>query len=399
MDMPDAFDATGVFPALRARCARAWHAHDAAFLSGGSSSGVQAMMLAALAPGQEVTLGRDLHLSAVWGLIASGAVPRFLPTEWDAETGLARPPRLEGVAGPLFAVRPNYVGWCCAVPERTDLTLVDEAWGGHLGFSSRYPQSAMQRGADLATSSVHKMLSGLSGTALLLRQGQAVDPARWFHAAMMVSTTSPYYGAWLSLEGAVEQMIRQGAELWDRVWEGAAGLREALRGLPGIRLVEAGGLESDPTRVLFALEGWSGHAVEAALLRRGIAVEMATAGHVLLVVGLGHRPSHVQRLTTALARLTRSPQGPGTGVHWSVPSLSMPPREAWFAPRRSCPWDAASGRVAAEPVSIYPPGIPLLIPGERVDGGVVDALRQAQEQGARLLGLADPTGQTLQTVA
>lgn len=397
-DIDDALDPGGTFGAARTMAAQTWKADQAWFLTGGSSAGVQAMFLAALSPGQTVVMPRDIHLSALWGLVMSGAVPRFLPLRWDASGWIPQPVQAADVSGhePLFVVRPSYYGLCCNLRELTGprTVLVDEAWGGHLGFGSG-PESSMQQGADAAVTSAHKMLTALSGTAMVLARGERVAPDRLQQAVVAVSTTSPYYGQWVSLEATVEQMRHRGSELVARAYRTAAQVRSALSALPHVTLSDTA---EDATRILFGVHGWRGYDLEQALLRRGIAVEMATLSGVLLVVGFSTRDSDVERLLRCLARLTPR-KHVAVPLPWVTGPLQMPPREAFFAPRRRVPLAQAEGRVAAEPMAVYPPGVPAIIPGEKITREVIDSLTGARQAGARLLGSTDTSAESLLTVA
>ncbi|MHB2015761.1 MAG: aminotransferase class I/II-fold pyridoxal phosphate-dependent enzyme [Candidatus Xenobia bacterium] len=398
----DVLAVDGAFAALRQRAARLWHAEETWLLGNGSSGGVIAMMLAALQPGETVVMPRGIHMSALWGLILSGAVPHFLPLRLDPVLQVALPPSEAPQQASVFAVSPTYFGHIAPVRELAGgvhafnkVLMVDEAWGAHLGFLDRLPANAMQCGADLATASLHKMLGGLSGTAVLHRRGSRVDAPRLYSAVLATSTTSPYYGAFISVEAVVDTMAQHGSATVERMLAVAETLRQELKVLPGIEVAPPA---DDPTRVAFAADGWTGDALEGWLRDRGVAVEMAMARHVLLVVGPSHRRYDARLMARTLRHLPRRQMQPIQVALADAP-LAMTPREAWFAPRRCRTTVEATGQVAAEPWCIYPPGVPALLPGERISAEVLDGLRQAAAAGARILGPADATLDTVQTVA
>ena len=409
--------------------ARTWGAERSFFLVNGSSSGNQAFLLANLSPGDEVVVGRDLHQSLLAALIITGArpiyvAPRLHPslhvglgvTARDVAAALDAHPaaRLVAVTSPTYwGVASNLREIVTAAHARDVTVYVDEAWGPHLGFHPCLPPSAMSCGADGAVTSPHKLLSGLSQAALLNISGPRVDAARVAGAVKLTQTTSPLMPVLASLDGCRRQMGLAGRDMLDHTIELAEGARRQLRRLPGIDVLDASSLglpaeQYDPTRLVIDVEnrGLTGYMAERQLRERfQIAPEMSDRAGIVCLVTVGDTPQTIQRLVRAVASLPRRaiPRSPATcarvsGVAIAPGEQALTPREAYFAPSRAVPLVHAVGEVAAEAVIPYPPGIPVLTPGEIISAAKVDCLREGIAAGMHVRGAADVSLQTLRIV-
>lgn len=411
----------GVLAAGERRAAQLWGADVCRFSVGGSTHGNQALALAVAEPGSHVVVSRTLHRSMLLGLVLAGLVPVWVRPDVDARTGLPGGVPVAGVAAALDASPgaravlvgdPSYVGGCgdlqglaAVAHDRGVPLVVDAAWGAHHGFHPALPAHALAQGADALVTSAHKMLPAYSQAALVLARFDRLDPARLDRAFEATHTTSPAGAVLASTDAARALLARDGERLLDRVVTLVAGARERLADLPGVHVLEGPGV--DPTRLVVLLHerGARGYDVEAALVARGLPVEMADRDTVAPVVTMADDEASVDALVTALREvLEEVPAGPPRpvvpSVAWSVePETVLAPREAFFAPHATVAVDDAVGRVSAELVAPYPPGIPVLAPGERVTRTAVDALLAAAAEGARIAYASDPTLATLQVLA
>jgi arginine/lysine/ornithine decarboxylase len=411
--------------------AAAWGAERSFFLVNGSSSGTQAFLLATLGPGDEVVVGRDAHQSLLTGLILTGARPVWVMPRLHPELEISLGVAPEDVAAALDAhpcaklvalTSPTYHGIASDVAgivavahARGVPVYVDEAWGPHFPFHPALPPSAMAAGADGAVTSVHKVLSALRQGALLNVRGPRVDADRVGTTVRMTQTTSPSMAILASLDACRRQLVSEGEERLERAIGLAFAARRRLQALPGVEVLggpQLGETAFDPTRLVLDMRGLgqTGFVVERTLRERfGVAPAMADAASVVCVLGLGDGAESVDRLVAAVAALAAerpSPQEAAavpprrSSVQAVAPgSQACSPREAFFAAGRSVPLGAAVGAVAAEPVTPYPPGIPVLLPGEVVAADKVEWLLAGLAQGMRVRGPADPTLGSLRVVA
>lgn len=386
------------------------------FLVNGTTSGIQALFLAAVGPEDEVILPRDAHWSAVSALILTGARPVYLPTPFDDMLGVPGIPEPSDYAAALaahprakavFLINPNYYGIAGRLAEIVKLVherglpiLVDEAHGPHFPFHPALPLSALAAGADGVAHSVHKLLGALTQASLLHVRGTRLDPERVAAALRLVTSTSPNPLLCISLDAARWQMAREGTALIGKTLDLALAVRSGLAQIPGLRLWgpevlgRPGYYDIDPTKIAVDVTGLglTGFDAERRLRELGVQVELSDFRHVLALITIGDTPETASRLVEAFRRLAyqgRVASGSPVAVRRMAhllprPEVACSPREAYFAPREWVEWRAAAGRVAAEWIAPYPPGIPLVSPGEVVTEAVIEAVRRFSEAGAHL---------------
>ncbi|HET6626595.1 MAG TPA: decarboxylase [Nocardioidaceae bacterium] len=401
------------------RAARLWGADFCRFSVGGSTHGNQALALAVTRPGEPVLVPRTLHRSLLLGLVLSGAVPVWVRPEVDPELGLPRGLRADQVAEALarqpaatavFTGDPSYVGTVgetAAVAEVAHAhgipLVVDAAWGAHFGFHPRLPGHALSLGADALVTSVHKALPGQSQAALVLARTDRIDAGRLDAAVEATATTSPAGSILASIDATRALLARDGESLLGALVDRVARARTALASIDGVRVLD--GAHVDPAKLVVLLPGTGadGNAVERDLVAAGLPVEMTDHDTVVPMVTLADGDAEVDTLVTAITFAVdrhRGPARPVTGAAaWAVqPLTDCSPREAYFADHRMVPAAEAVGRTSAELVAPYPPGIPVLAPGERITGAALDALLAAKASGTRIAYAADPTLATLRVV-
>ena len=399
------------------------------FLTNGATQGNHALCLALAPLGTPVVLQRNAHASMVDGLVLSGGLPSFVAPAYDAELGMAHGVTPEGLAEALaqtpgaaaaFVVSPTYYGMaadvagCAEVAHAADAALVvDQAWGPHFGFHHALPPSALALGADAVLTSTHKIVGSMTQSAMLhvARDGR-IDPERIARAVRLVRSTSPNALLLASLDGARRQLAVHGEALLSQTLRAAARARAAIDAVPGCcvvgeRLVGRPGVAGwDPLRIVIDVRGTgcSGYEVGAALKAAyDIHVELATHATLVLVLGLDQPLDALERFAhdfaETVARIAR-PSGPEAEPVRQPPSalrheLAVAPRDAFLGESEAVAVEAAIGRVSCEAIAGYPPGIPALLPGERVTGEVVAYLRELVTAGARLHGASDPSFETI----
>lgn len=405
--------------------ARSW------FLTNGATQGNHALCLALAPPGAHVVVQRNAHASLVDGLVLSGGTPAFVSPETDDELGMAHgvtPAALRAAlerapdARAVFVVSPTYYGMTADVAGLAEVAhaagaalVVDQAWGPHFGFHPGVPPSALALGADAVITSTHKLVGALTQAAMLHvgggRDGVRVDEAALGRAVRLVRSTSPSSLLLASLDAARRQLAVHGQALLAGTLRAAAQARAAVDAVPGCavvgeRLVGRPGVAGwDPLRLVIDVRGTgrSGYEVAAALRESSdIHVELATHATLVLVLGLHEQADALERFAhdfaATVARCAR-PAAPGAvpvvRAPTAAPELAVSPREAFLGASEAVPVDAALGRVSCEAIAGYPPGIPALLPGERVTAEVVAYLRELSAAGARLHGASDPAFETV----
>ena len=409
----------GYLSAAESLAAELWGADLCRFCLNGSTQGNQALALAAAKPGERVIVSRSLHKSVFAGLVLAGLDPVWIRPEIDARTGLADEIQAKGLTAALASapdakavvlVEPSFVGVVSDVAALARLSheagiplIVDQAWGAHFGFHPGLPAHSLALGADAMVVSAHKTLTSFTQGAYLFAQGDRLDLTRVSEAFDLLHTTSPSAAILASLDRARHLMAMRGEELLGTALELAGRFREGMEGVEGLAIVDS----DDRTKLVLALAatGADGLAVEDDLVRGGVRLELANRDTLIPLLTIADTEETVDRLAAALISSIESrratPREPGgASVVWGIePEVGMSPREAFFAPRETVPVERAVGRIAAETVAPYPPGIPALAPGEVVTAPLVEALREAAAAGTRLAYCVDPSLGMIQVVS
>jgi len=423
----------GLLAAAEARAAEAWGVDWCRLSVGGSTHANQAAVLALGRPGQPVVVSRTLHRSVLLGIVFAGLRPVWVRPEIDAATGLPGAVPVDAVRTALAAHPdacgvlvgdPSYVGTMSDIAGLADAAhaagvplVVDAAWAAYFGFSSAVPAHALARGADALVTSAHKTLPAWSQGALLLarttRRGGLLDPDRLQRGFEASHTTSSAGAILASTDASRALLQRDGEELVGRLVSLVAEGRRRLAALDGVTVLDErppadpdGALAVDPAKlvVLIAGTGAHGHAIEDDLAAQGITLEMADRDVLVPLVTVADDEESLVRLadalTVAIDRHRGIPRPLTPSAAWTAESRpALSPREAYFASHETVGADAAVGRVCAELIAPYPPGVPVLAPGEIVTGAALDALRATRADGGRIAYAADPTLATIQVVA
>jgi arginine/lysine/ornithine decarboxylase len=410
--------------------AEAVGAEQAFFSTCGSSLSVKAAVLAVAAGKGDLLVSRDAHKSIVAGLVFSGIQPRWIKPRWDPEMHLAHPPspadveemwqRYPDAAGVLI-VSPTPYGTCADIAaiakichSRGKPLIVDEAWGAHLPFHKGLPTWAMDAGADICVVSVHKMGAGFEQGSVYHLQGDLVDPAHLSACADLLMTTSPNAILYSAIDGWRRQMVQNGTELLGNALTLAERLRREIDALSGLHVLEDELLAVESTHDLDRMQilidltelGISGYQA-ADWLRQYRQLDVGLSDHrrIMATLSIADDDASGRRLTDALrALIEAAPTLP------APPPVALPspgeleletvtlPRDAFFGPAEDIPAREAVGRVAAEQITPYPPGIPVIVPGERINAAVVDYLKSGLQAGMVLPDPADPALNTIRVV-
>lgn len=408
--------------------AEAWGARRTWFLINGASQGNHASCLALAHGGNQVVVQRNVHSSVIDGLVLSGMRPSFVSPELDPELGIAHGltpdslgRALDETPGAVAAmiVSPTYFGACADVAAMAEVAhgrgvplVVDEAWGAHLHFHPDLPAAALESGADLVTSSTHKVVGSLTQAAMLhLGRGGRIDPAVVDRCVSLVETTSPSGLLSGSLDAARRQAAVHGVELLGETLTAVAATREAIEAIPGLTVLgesmigRPGVAGWDPLRMAIDVRetGSTGYRLaKAAFYASNVDLELYSENVVVAIFGLGEpaRPAGerlVAGLRKAVAELEAEPGPPDEKLAPPPPwgELVMTPREAFLGPQEVIPFDAAAGRIAAEGLAAYPPGIPNVLPGERLTAETLDYIRESVAHGGYVRGGSDRELKTL----
>jgi arginine decarboxylase len=406
-------------------------AEHAFFSTCGSSLSVKSAMLAVAGHEGDLLLSRDAHKSVVAGLIFSGLRPCWISPRWDADLHLAHPPSPETVAAAwerhpdaaaALVVSPTPYGTCADIAgiarvchERGRPLIIDEAWGAHLPFHPELPTWAMDAGADVCVVSVHKMGAGFEQGSVFHVQGDLVDPSHIAACADLLMTTSPNVLLYTALDGWRRQMVEHGEAKLGAALGVARGLRRELEGMRGLHLVQdelvrrQASHDLDELQVLIDVTelGISGYQA-ADWLREHERIDVGLSDHarILATLSISDDEETVERLRSGLtALIAAAPELPRPHeVKLPEPrdlelESVMRPRDAFFGPVEHVPVQEAIGRVAAEQITPYPPGIPAVVPGERINREVIDYLRSGLEAGMVLPDPADPKLDTVRVTA
>jgi arginine decarboxylase len=426
----DRRESKDVLGEAEALAADAFGAEESRYSTNGSSLSAHVSMLTVAEHGEQVLVARNTHRSMVAALLMANVRPTFLMPEIDDELDVEHGVTPEHVremldvhpkAKGVFIVAPTYYGVVCDVKaiaeichERDIPLIVDEAWGPHFAFHSELPPSAMSCGADMSFGSIHKTMNGLSQASVIHRQGKLVDSDRLNLCFDLFETTSQSTLILGSCDGARRQMALHGEELWGRALELARNARTQLTGLPGLRVVgtevigRRGAFALDETKFVVDLEGLGVSGYKAAdwiFENHNLTFELITHRHLMGLITIADTQETVDRMVAALRDLRRWAQenkpyelAPLPNSHQVRTKLEMTPTQAFFGPTKKVKLEKAAGEIIAEQVSPYPPGIPRLVPGERITQPIVDYLQRGRDAGMFVLDPSDVSLKTLRVV-
>jgi arginine decarboxylase len=454
------FAPDGVIQQAQQLAAEAFGASQTWFLVNGSTCGIEAAILTTCNDGDKIILPRNVHSSVISGLILSGAIPIFINPEYDANLEIAHSITVESLekalekhpdAKAVMMVYPTYYGVCGDIKAIALLTheyniplLVDEAHGAHFAFHPELPISALNAGADLTVQSIHKTLGAMTQASMLHVQGERININRVNKALQLTQSTSPSYILLASLDAARQQIALHGKELLTQTLQLASEARKYIDKIPGLSILSfptssPSSPSLDKTRLtvnVSELEITGFEAEEILDEKFNVTPEFASLKTVTFIISLGNTAEDIEQLIKAFKTLAKEYRKPLPTVekgfdckklpiwnHWEAEPLklvsqpesgnqaqaesgnqnnlttcNLSPRQAFFAATQTVPIKQAINRISAETVCPYPPGIPLLIPGEIITSAVVEHLLNVKACGGFISNCADTSLCTLKVV-
>lgn len=409
----------------QALAAEAFGAKNAFFIVGGATAASQAMILTACKAGEKLIMPRNVHRSAINALVLNGAVPVYVDPDENKELGIPLGMSYEAVekailenpdAKAVLVNNPTYYGICADIKRLAELAhahgmmlLADEAHGTHFYFGEQLPMSAMAAGADMASVSIHKTGGSLTQSALLLC-GEGVNADRVRQIINLTQTTSASYLLMVSLDLARRNLALNGKEMFRKTVSFTDYAREEINRIGGYyaygdELCNGTSFYAfDRTKLSIHTRNTGLAGIEVYDLLRdeyGIQIEFGDIGNILAIVTAGDRELEIERLISALSEIRRIYGKDPTGMlnsEYITPEVALPPQQAFYAEQETVSLPESVGRICCEFVMCYPPGIPILAPGERITKDIIDYICYAKEKGCSLTGPQDMGLRTLRVV-
>lgn len=402
---------------------------DASFFSiHGTSGAIQAMILSVVNDGDKIIVPRNVHKSVTSGIILSGASPVFMEPEIDKKLGIAHGVTPETIAKTLeenpdakavLIINPTYYGVATDIKKIADIVhsyniplIVDEAHGPHLAFSENLPMSALAAGADICAQSTHKIIGALTQGSLLHVKSKYVDPKRVQQILNLLQTTSPSYILMASLDCARRQIALDGKELLDKSIELCKYTRNEINKIPGFYcfgeevLGKPGSYSFDPTKLTISSRelGITGFELDMILSEKHhIQMELSDFYNVLAVGSFGDTKEGMDQLISALKDISEEYYGKRKPIQDfldipNIPEKILEPREAFYSEKTSIPIKESIGKISGEFLLAYPPGIPVLCPGEIITKEVVDYVYDLKRANLYVQGTEDSTVENIKIV-
>ena len=405
--------------------ADAFGARQAFFMVNGTTSAVQSMVFSVCRAGDKIILPRNIHKSVINALILCGGIPVYVNPAIHPKIGVALGMEMSAVeaamrenpdAVALVVNNPTYYGICSDLPALCVLAhrhgmkvLVDEAHGTHFYFGEGLPPSAMAAGADIAAVSMHKSGGSLTQSSILLT-GDDVDYHHVRQIINLMQTTSASYLLLSSLDISRRNLALRGRESFEKVIQMAEYARNEINGIGGYyaygrELIDGVHVfDYDVTKLSVNTQGIGLTGIEIYDLLRDeydIQIEFGDIGNILAYISIGDRMQDIERLVGALEEIKRLYEREASEPYFGyyvLPELVCSPQRAFHSEKESLPIRKTAGRISGESVMCYPPGIPIISPGERVTNEIIDYILFARAKGCTIQGAADPRTDFLQVI-
>ncbi len=418
----------GVIMQAQELAAEAFGADHTFFSVQGTSGAIMTMILTVVGPGDKIIVPRNVHKSIMSAIVFAGAIPIFIHPEVDTELGISHGISPESVeralttypdAKAVLVINPTYFGFVADLKRIVDIVharnipvIVDEAHGVHIKFHDDLPLSAMQAGADMAATSIHKLGGSMTGSSVLNVKEGLVSVKRAQSVFSMLTTTSTSYPLLASLDTARRQLAVNGYELLDTAIRLAKNARKRINQIAHLhcvgreRLGTSATYDMDPLKLLISVKdlGITGHIAEEWLRHNAnLEVELSDLYNILCLVTIGDSKKEINLLVNALTRMSQAFDSEAAITETNVnipeiPALAMTPRDAFYAQTESIPLAESEGYICAEFIMVYPPGIPLFIPGEIITQSNLDFIQMNIEAGLPVQGPEDSTLKSIRVI-
>lgn len=419
----------GIIKQAQELAAKAFGADYTFFSVQGTSGAIMAMIMTACGPGDKILVPRNVHKSIMSAIVFSGAIPIFVHPVVDQILGISHGITSDAIINALdfhpdikavLVINPTYYGISGDLKKIVDIVhtrgipvLVDEAHGAHIHFHKELPLSAMAAGADMAATSVHKLGGSLTQSSILNIRGNLVSFKRVQSVLSMLTTTSTSYILLASLDAARKSLATKGKEFLEETIRKAEETRTKINAIDHLYCVgreilgTSAAYALDPTKLLISVKelGITGYTAEKWLRNKfNIEVELSDLHNILCIVTSGDTNENLLTLIQALTELSQeymyqiSKNHDGSVVLPNIPTLAMTPREAFYAETEVIPFERSAGRIIAEFVMVYPPGIPIFIPGEIITEDNLNYTRKNIEAGLPVQGAEDDKFKTIRVI-
>lgn len=406
--------------------ADAFGADQGYFIVNGTSFAVQVMIMTAVGEDEKIILPRNVHKSAINSLILCGAVPVYMSPEIDEEMGVSHNVTLESVkaacdehpdAKAVFIINPTYYGAVCDLKAITDfchergmLVLVDEAHGTHFHFNDAFPLSGMQAGADMSSVSLHKTGGSLTQSSALLIKSDRVDGRYVRKIINMMQTTSPSYLLMGSLDVARKMLVLDGKRILDHIIEVAEYARKKINQIPGCYAIgkesegRPGIYQFDPTKLSVTTRDMGLNGMELYdILRDEYNIQMETGDvyNSLAILSVGDDYDNVDALIAALEDISKRFHGERLDykkIDLHYPNVVISPRDAFYAEKEMVALEDTLGRISGESLMSYPPGIPVVSYGERINESVIEQIKLFKASHGVVTGMEDPDADFIKVI-
>ncbi|MFI3114837.1 MAG: aminotransferase class I/II-fold pyridoxal phosphate-dependent enzyme [Clostridia bacterium] len=407
---------TSVIKEAQELAAKAFRAEHCKFMVNGSTSGVQAMIMYACKQGEKIIMPRNVHRSAINVLVMCGAIPVYVNPSEDKKLGISLGMSIENIktaiaenpdAKAILVNNPTYYGVCSNLREIVKiaheanmLVLCDEAHGTHFYFGENSPVSGMDAGADLASLSVHKTGGSLTQSAMLLAN-KSINIGYLHQIVNLTQTTSASYLLMASLDTARKNLSINGKEMVAKMTEFATYARDEINKIGGFHAFAEDIINGDSvfdfdrTKLSIHTRGMGLAGIEVYDILRDeydIQTEFGDLGNILAIISAGDRHLEIERLVSALTEINREYAKKSAGMfdhEYIKPIVKMSPSKAFYAEKKSVKLDKSQGEICAEFLMCYPPGIPILAPGEEITQEIIDYVKYAKEKGCLITGPED----------
>lgn len=417
-DLDFANNPTGVIYESEKLLAQAYGAQNAYFLVGGTTAGVQAMILSACEPGDKIIIPRNAHKSTIGGIILSGAMPVYVQPEINQQLGIAMGITEESLrkaikenphAKAVFLINPTYYGAASdlkalvRIAHRHEMAvLVDEAHGAHMSFHDDFPLTAMEVGADMSAASMHKTAGSLTQSSVLLLRSNLISSDKVKQVLNLTHTTSSSYLLMCSLDIARKQIATQGIEMLEETLRLARMARDEINKIEGLyafgkELIGTPGFyDFDETKLGINVSGlgFTGYEMEAKLRSEyNIQIELSDMHNIMGIVSMGDTEENIVTLINALKDISSKTEVKELRKPTIIPQnpkMIVSPRDAFYSMKKAIPLKESVGEIAGEMVMAYPPGIPVICMGERITQDIIDYIEILKKQRCQMQGTADP---------
>ncbi len=406
--------------------AEAYGADEAFFMVNGTTAAVQAMILSSCKPGDKIILPRNAHKSAVNGIVLSGANPIYVQPKIHNELGFAAAVEFEDIkrviddnkdAKAIFLVNPTYYGTVSQIDKIIEyahkngmIALVDEAHGAHFAFSDRLPKCAIDAEADLVAVSTHKTGGSLTQSSVLLRKGDRVKSWKVHKSINLTQTTSASYLLMSSLDVARRNLVLNGKQIFDKLIEVCRDIRSNINKIDGLNafgreiIGKYGIVDFDELKLSINVHGLGLTGLEVyAILRDeyNIQVELGDMYNILAIVSVGDDENSLMKLYNALLDLAskyRTEKKEFIKINLQNPEIKISPRDAFYAEKVGIALNDACGKISGESVMVYPPGIPIICPGEIITEDIIYHINLLRGQNCMLNGIEDVSLNTIKII-